>query len=284
MSGISLSKLSPLATAPKEHLLVSFKAFLDGGGKADNRQCKVVTLAALAGSGIQWDNFTEHWNRNLKTHRADFLHTADAMALKPPFTKDTGWSDAAVEAFIEGCVTVIERCSTTLNGDRFAFVGLWPVTVTVMVNDFKRALKILPDIGSLEHICVVQAVAGCHAWAMLNSYQKLQLYFDQGESFRGHMVDRTQSRKVKKDAPGLANIIHVGESDMRIVPALQAADLFAWAVNHQISGPVRYAWQKRLLAIPRQSELFDHARLSKPNVRNLAVVKSWKLPVRRKLV
>jgi hypothetical protein len=278
-AGISLSELSPVSG---EYLLVSFKAFFDGGGKTDDPDCKVVTLAAVSGSGVQWDHFTERWNVNLETHRASFLHTTDAMSLQGAYR--SGWTTDSVRDFIEGCVTVIERCATTVNAEnRYSFVGLWPVTVSVKLSDFARATKVIPDIGTVEHVCVVQAVAYSHAWALLNSYQKIQLYFDQGESFRGHMVDRTRSKKVKKDAPGLKNVIHVGESDMREVPALQAADLFAWTVNRQIeSGKVQEDWQRRLLAIPRQHDFFNYKRLSEPNFRNIEVVKSWKLPVRRK--
>ena len=263
---------------------MSFKAYFDGAGEADRKQYKSLTLGALSGSGVQWDHFTEQWNRNLSSHRAPFLHTTDALALAPPFSKENGWSKESVRELINGCVTVLERCATTRSRERFLFIGIRPVTVTVFLDDFRRALDKFPDIGSVEHTCVTLALAYCHAWGIFTGYAKIQLFFDQGEHFRGHIVDRVESKRVKKDSPGLSNIVHIGESDMREVPALQVADLLAWAVNswHR-DKRVTHDWQRRLLAIDREREVFDYARLCKPNLDNLKVVKSWKLPTRKKL-
>ena len=71
---------------------------------------------------------------------------------------------------------------------------------------------------------------------------------------------------------------------MRDVPALQAADSFAWAINRRYKdGSASFEWQKRLLAIDRDEEVFRYARLLKPNREHIDIVKSWKLPPRRPL-
>jgi hypothetical protein len=266
---------------------MSFKAYFDGSGKSNNVKQKFVTLGTFAGSGVQWDHFTEAWDRNLKAHGADFLHTTDALSLHGAFK---GWTRAKVNDLIEGCVTVIERCVTVRSGDKFTFLGLRPIATTVNLKDFRKAIAKHPDIGTPEYLCVIQNLAYCHTYAISMGFSKLQLFFDRNEPFRGHVVDRVNSPRTLRDAPHMKNIIHTGESSMVDVPALQAADLLAWCVNdEQENRKLSHSWQRRLLAVDRdpmpeyapQPRVLDYARLSKPNIENIQKVKSWKLPPRR---
>jgi hypothetical protein len=55
-------------------------------------------------------------------------------------------------------------------------------------------------------------------------------------------------------------IVHIGESDMRRVPALQAADLLAYCVGNKDS--VRFAWQEQVLNIDRLSNWYDYDELN----------------------
>jgi hypothetical protein len=262
---------------------MAFKAYFDGGNKPERHD--VITLAALSGSGIQWNNFTEQWKTVLKRHRASFLHIADAMTGAPnsPFKKNA-WTEAQVGSFVEDCVSVIERCTTTRKGDEFVYLGLRPVTVSVLVRDFKKALARIPDLGSIENLCVIHAAAHCNAYGLMTGHHKFQFFFDQGEAFYGHLCDRIRNKKAKKAAPGIQSV-HLEQANMREVPALQAADLFAWAINRTYKdGSARFEWQKRLLAIDRDEEVFRYARLLKPNREHIDIVKSWELPPRRPLI
>ncbi len=238
---------------------MAFGAYFDGGNKAESHD--VITLAALSGSGIQWDNFTEQWKIVLKRHRASFLHTTDAMTSAPnsPFKKN-GWTEAQVESFVEDCVSVIERCTTTRKGDDFVYLGLRPVTVSVLVRDFKKALAKIPDLGSIENLCVIHAAAHCNAYGLMTGHHKFKFFFDQGEPFYGHLYDRVGNKKAKKAAPDFQSV-QLEEANMREVPALQAADLLAWAINRRHKdGTARFEWQKRLLAIDRDEEVFSYAK------------------------
>ena len=244
-----------------------------------------MTLAAFSGSGIQWDYFAEQWNRALDTHQAEFLHTTDALALEGHFSRKKGWTDAAVEALIDDCVSVIGHCATTRRGDTFSFIGLRPVTVSVMLDDFRKASRKFPELGAVEQLCAINAVAHCTAWGLFTGYNKFQLYFDQGERFYGHVLDRMENKKAKRAAPEIRNITCAAEVNMRESPALQAADVLAWSVNHRHEdGKARYGWQKQLLALDRDTDVFDCSRLSEPNLSNVETVNSWRLPPRRKPV
>jgi hypothetical protein len=258
---------------------MSFKAYFDGSGKSDNLKQKYLTLAAFSGSGVQWDHFTEHWDKNLKLHAADFLHTTDAVNRKGEF-KD--WQEDQVDALIDDCVTIIERCVTVKDGDNFTFRGLRPIATSVNLEEFRKALLKQPDIGTPEHLCVIYDLAYVHTWANFTGYHKLQLFFDQNEPFMGYVVDRKSSKRVIRDAPGMKEIVHVGESDMRHVPALQATDLLGWCVNRKCeNGNISKPWIRRMLAIDRDGKAFRYADMLDVKPENIAKVKTWKMPKRR---
>jgi hypothetical protein len=269
---------------PKEHLLVSFKAYFDGAGEANTNLYKVLTLAALCGSGIQWAHFTEQWGRVLSSHplKPEFLHVTDAVNLKAEFSEEKGWSKQAVDELMNSCVTIIERCVATRKGDHFSFIGIRPVTITVALDDFKRALKKIPELSAVHQVCVLQALVRCMTWGKANGYSKIELHFDQNERFRGHLLERQKHKRVRRDAPALLNIVSNGEADMRFVPALQATDVLAWSVHHKYEdGHCRYEWQERILAIDRDDELLKYARLCNPSTRAIKALKDWNLPRRR---
>jgi hypothetical protein len=71
----------------------------------------------------------------------------------------------------------------------------------------------------------------------------------------------------------------LGESNMKIVPALQMADLFAWCVNHNHA--VTRDWHGALHALPWSSLYLDHARLIKPDPKAIEMTRLLNLPKRR---
>jgi hypothetical protein len=287
MPVLSLTEFSPISVDLEDHLFVSFKGYFDGGNEADSREYRIVTLAAFSGSGAMWDHFTEQWDRVLTTHRAKFLHTTDAVALRNEFAVSKGWNRESVDLFISECVSVIEKCATTRDRDTdlFTYIGLRPVTVSVILKDFLQALKKFPKLGSPEHLCAINAVAFCTAWGLFTKYRKFQWFFDQGERFYGHIHDRLTNKKARRAAPELENTVCISEANMRHVAALQAADLLAWCVNRKYQqGRTEHEWQKRLLAIERDADWFDSKQLANPNLKHMDIVHSWKLPSRRKPV
>jgi hypothetical protein len=274
----SLGELSPLSTIPEDHLLVAFKSFLDGGNQADSREYNTVTLAAMSANYLLWDVFTYEWQEVLHKHGAQYLHTTDAVTRNDIYK---GWPKTKANQFIDDCASVICRHATTRNKYEFTYLGIRPANVTVFLSDFKRAFTCIPDLGTAEELCAIYAVARCQSWALWNS-SNLELFFDQGEPFYGHFLDRLRNKKAKRAAPDLGkNIMHHGASDMRSVPALQATDLLAWCINHKHKCGVDFEWQKRVLAIDRDEEIFRYKRLIKPNMDRLTTVRSWGMPKRR---
>jgi hypothetical protein len=49
----SITDFCPLSIVPRDHILVVFKGYFDGGNQADSTEYDIVTLAAYSGSAIQ---------------------------------------------------------------------------------------------------------------------------------------------------------------------------------------------------------------------------------------
>jgi len=267
----------------KDSLLVILKGYFDGGNEADSTQYDVVTLAALSGTTDQWRPFEAVWKTTLEKHKADWLHTTDAVTLNGQFRRDRGWDEGKRDAFILDCVKVVERhIARKKTAKSPGRPGLYPFTVTVVLEDFIKAREISSDVPKdATEICATQAVNRCLEWGKDIAHADFyHLFFDQGEPFRGHISDRKRNPKALKQLPLLDRIMHIGESDCRYVPALQLADLFAWCVSHKNRTP-RYGWQTKVLSLPRIDEWLDYKLLVKPLPATANLVKSWNLPRRR---
>jgi hypothetical protein len=66
---------------------------------------------------------------------------------------------------------------------------------------------------------------------------------------------------------------------MREVPALQAADVFAWCVNHR--KVALRDWQKRILKIDRDGQSIDYEMLMDADQAVMSRINSFNLPRRR---
>jgi hypothetical protein len=169
--------------------------------------------------------------------------------------------------------------------DRFSILkaGLMVVTLTIPLSDYKRAREYNPKLpNSVTEICTSESLGYCFKWGRGIGAEWYELYFDQGEPFYGHVCDRRDGKKSKKQITLMERVVHIGESDMRAVPALQMADLFAWCINH--NDVVRRKWHERLHAVPWgswPSLILDYGHLTNPTPGALERTAAWKLPRRR---
>ena len=263
---------------------MAFQSYFDGGNQADSREYEILTLASLSGTAIQWGNFKVQWKKVLDEHNAPWLHTTDAVSMAGPFSKRNGWTEAKVEAFIGDCVAVIENCSATVSASKQVMhAALRPATVTVLLDDFNRALREIPDLGTPEQLCAVHSAQFILTYGFgVTGAHRYEFYFDRGESFYGHIRDRIDNRKSRREAPFWQHVVRTAEVDMHDAPALQAADVLAWGVNHKYQDKgIRFAWQERLLAVKRDREWFDYGKLKHPIREHVKAVRSFKLPRRR---
>jgi hypothetical protein len=257
------------------------KSYFDGANKADSTQYKVVTLASVSGTKYEWRRFEKEWRQVLKKYGAPYLHVTDAISFKKGFR--SGWNVRRRDALIMDCVKIIGRhIARPIRENDPGRLGLFPHSITIELGDFIKAREDKPEVPkNANEICVTQAVYDCMKWGFDGlGVQNIHLYFDQGESFRGHICDRVNNPEVSKDIPFLARITRIAEVDMRVTPALQFADLLGWCVSHKQD--VRTRWHERLLKNPHEEYMVGYDQLMNPLPQAVELARKWKLP-RRKL-
>jgi hypothetical protein len=275
---LSLGDLSLVNPVPKGHCLVVLESYFDGayGPNRDN-----ITLATACGTSEQWNVFTSEWREVLGKHEAEFLHTTDAVSLQNEFHPDNGWSRDSVDALISDCVEVIAK-HLSLPGPfrEISRPGLHVVTLTIPLNDYRKARKVVAKLpNSITELCTSESLGFCFNWGRRIGAQFYHLYFDQGEPFYGHAHDRKVGKKSKKAITLMKDVVHLGQSNMRVVPALQLADLFAWCITH--NDAVTRKWHERLHDIPWDSLYLDYGYLVNPTPGALERTADWNLPQRK---
>jgi hypothetical protein len=266
---------------------VVLKGYFDGGNQADSLQYDRITLATALGTCEQWCAFELAWKEVLDTHGAYFLHTTDAIGLQKEFSKDKGWTDGRVDALISSCVNVVEQHMVIPGriiipgpyGDRLSIAksGLNIITLTIPLKDYERARKVVPELpNSAAEVCAIDSVGFCFKWGKIIGTEWYHLYFDQNEQFYSHIYNRRRNKKSKKDITLMKKVVALAEVNMRVSPALQVADLFAWCINHV--NDVRRDWHKHLNGLPWHGLILDYERLLHPIPWVAKRINSWKLP------
>ncbi len=265
------------------------KGYFDGGNQADIRLYDRISLATVCGTCGQWSDFESSWKNVLASHKAEYLHTTDAIGLQKDFSNDKGWDDGKVNAFISDCVEVIRNHHYVPAGPfpvdipfnpQVAKQGLMAVTLTIPLDDYRKARNAvfkLPE--SVTEISASESLGFLFKWGKLIGAEWYELYFDQGEPFYGHVDDRKRNPRSKKQITPMEKVVHLGKSDMRISPALQMADLFAWCINH--NDDTRRDWHLKLNDLPWRSLILDYEHLIRPTPGALERTAAWNLPKRR---
>jgi hypothetical protein len=236
---------------------VVLKSYFDGSNHADSSEYDRISIGTVCGTLKQWKRFDTEWRKVLYRHRAGYLHTTDAASLRKDFSKKNGWSNTRVDSFIGDCVDVIARQITIPDGvhGRRPRAGLYPVTLTIPFDDWLRAKKTVPELpDTIEELCATESLSFALKWGKHIEAKKYELHFDRGERFYGHIHNRWQHPKAKKDIAAMKDVISVSEDISMYVPALQMADLFAWCINRNDN--VSREWHGRLHSLPYWSPLF----------------------------
>lgn len=258
------------------------KSYFDGANQPDADRFEFITIACACGTKEEWEVFHLAWSAVLDRHGADYLHTTDAVALRENFSREKGWDNDRVDALISDCVTIIENHIEIPSRipEMPLKPGLFFVTLQIQLKDFVYARESNPSLPeSVTELCATESLGFCFRRGRMLGAKWYHLYFDQGEPFYGHIYDRKNHRKARRAIPQLNKVVHLGESNMRLVPALQAADLFAWCISHH--NRVTRQWHARLHRLPWQAWYLDYLLLINPKKGALEMVKSWKLPKRK---
>ena len=254
------------------------KSFFDGSNEADSTQYDVVTLASVSGTIDLWRAFERDWRATLKKHGADWLHTTDLVAGASPYSNREGWCDASREAFVSDCVKIIDE-RVVIQRPTMRRRGLVPYAVTIYLKDYLRACADNPEVPrTVSELLSTQVVYRCLDLGYRMKTDFFHLFFDQGEPYMGHILDRKNTRK---RIPMLERITQIGQINMRRTPALQMADVFAWCASHRDIQP-HPRWQSVILSHHNVfDERYHYERIMKIQPGIAALVKSWGLPPRK---
>jgi hypothetical protein len=263
---------------------VVLRSYFDGANQADLSQHDRVVLATVSASPEQWDGFLKDWNEVLGKYDVAYLHVTDALTLNKPYSVDRGWSDTLVDDLILDCVRVAKRHAVLPSPIEGEFrPGIRAVTMTIFLEDYKRARaanSLLPN--SVYDLCISEMLGFVFRWGGKVGAEQHHFYFDQGEPFRGHVVDRTIDR-VKASVPAFNSVVVNAKANMRSTPGLQLADLFAWCISHN-DHPDKRLWHRALNDLPAApswvSVYLDEKYLANPIPGALEKVAAWHLPRR----
>jgi hypothetical protein len=257
-------------------IIVLFKAYCDGGNNPSDEKHRWITLAAIFSDRWSLKRFTSDWKTVLAKHSVEYLHTNKAIF---DGKHDLLWD----------CANVISEHIVAGN----SFRGIIPVTVTIDARDFTRQAQTPGNPRVLSEVLASQLLDRIIMGGREIAFRKgedpkkvfYEFFFDRGEPYRGHILDRVEHPVFKRTTLKVSGI-DIGRYfqvnaplDSKDFAELQAADLFAWCYNHRHR--IQFEWHYRMMDVRSDSVLLDHDALSKPSQQTVNFIESLKLPKRR---
>jgi hypothetical protein len=216
----ALAALSP-STITNGVIYVALKCYFDGSEKHH----RSLTLAAVAGDESAWAQLEREWTDFLAHVGIPYSHMKEAIARKGVFR---GWKKEKRDWFVNGLITLFHTCQTNNPGRLKAF------TTTVDLKAHKEFSRV-PGLPDPARMCVRGIVPKVFDWYISfpdTILDVMEFYFDRGEPFMRHIWDDWNSDSARAKDPVWGIIRTIAPVEMQITPAVQVADLFAWARTH----------------------------------------------------
>ena len=198
-----------------------------------------LALAGLIATDAIWAKFQTDWSIMLANRdpAAPWIHMTDLLTGNGPFERKYGWTDEKVRRLIWDAVALI------VSVDQSKICG-FACAVDLVAH------KTLHDEGyqitKPAVICAETGIGSLLEWYIeRHDVELAHLFFDQGEPFirsiRGRWLQEDRpKRKVKHAFWGmLANVEPVSMKD---TPAVQAADILAWAFARRLRNTPGDEW------------------------------------------
>jgi hypothetical protein len=258
---------------------VVLKSYFDGGNQADSRQYDVVSLASVSGTFEEWRPFEKDWKHVLRKHKVDYLHTTDAVSRQGIYE---GWSEDQADRLLSDCSRVARKhCARATIDDVPGKFALFVFVVSIDLKDFVQEAKRDPkSCQNANEELMRQTLGETVLWSLDQAAcDQCHYFFDQGEPFYGHLCQLLQNKEAMKTAHLMKKITFRTEADMRLVPALQLADLYAWAQCNR-NDPWNPVWKEKLLRSHFRWQWIDKTNIRDVDTREQAEWLRWKLPKR----
>lgn len=247
------------------------QCYFDGSTGKDDGGGQWLTLAGYMASDAFWVDFQLKWERMLQERypMAPWLHMWELLGHEDPFTRINGWTDDKIsELVVDGALGLLQSL------DKKAFRAfVYSIDVTAHARLGVEGYR----IGDPSTICAHSCIGAACDWYSSNHDPDLvYIYYDRGETFfepvRRQWL-KSQNPKMKivaGDFWGWVGDIH--DANMRVTPAIQAADLIAWARSRELSNkerPYRHLAQIARQVIPHSFWMLDEETMRKKYSKDL---------------
>jgi hypothetical protein len=192
-----------------------------------------VAASGYLANDSNWDALSDDWATLLKKHSLPFLHTADFLSAEGIYEK-LGWKEKVKNKLIPSVVLeFIEIIS------RHTVFG---ITVGLDARKYRQITNGCRKRAKPEVFCFERIIGGCIGIA--NSIQEgspLCLLFDDSRDYSmkayANFCEVQQRHPEIKERIGL-----IGFGNDEVIPALQAADVFAYATQRLQDAGGQNAW------------------------------------------
>jgi hypothetical protein len=213
---------------------VALESYFDGSNTGGWEHGSVVTLAGFAADDTIWTEFDEGWKAILgdssRRPSVDHLHMRRAAHLLFPFDYKHGWNMQRVGFLIADLLMYLQ----TIDKKRFR-----QFACTVDLEAYRRVAAEGLVQDSPITVCLNNCPYGVLSWYVVDYpglIHSAHFFFDENEPFMQPFEDKWTLEKNRLVAPGGSDMFWsliktVTTATMKDKPALQAADLLAWASN-----------------------------------------------------
>jgi hypothetical protein len=223
----SLADLSASNLIAEGHIFIVLKMYFDGSGKDDLRT-KFLTLGGFASGEREWNYFDTEWAKILRDRgNPGYMHMTDAFAFRGQFK---GWDlDKAIFLAYGLVGLLMEMPKNSFHGFR--------CTVDLPAYRYWQALNSLP---SAPRVCSRFLFSKAYVWfseSPTRLLEKIDVIYDRDEDFLRHIDADWRNKKIRRRYPWWDLINTVAPANSKLTPALQAADMLAWAASRLKNGP-----------------------------------------------
>lgn len=223
-------------------LLVSMEAYFDGSkDSGDWMSSRYVTLAGFAAEDDVWARVDVGWDLMLantaRRPKAEYIHMREINALEGSFNFRNGWNRTKVAYLIQDAFMFLQ----TVEKEKFRMFA-----ATVDIQAHHRLIAEGLALPSPVRMCTDHCCDIALGW-YLTKYPGLidsaRFFFDPSEPFKSVFEARWQEAKSHMaEATGwrecwsiIKTVTTIANS--RNEPAMQCADLLAWASNRNLNVP-----------------------------------------------
>jgi hypothetical protein len=210
------------------------KCFFDGSNPDSSDGRPWLTLAGLVAGESFWDRFNNGWRVEVLQKRAPYapyLHMRELYSSKSKF-KD--FTQQRRNDLIFDAVDYLQRLP------KLAFCG---IVCTIDLRSRAKLVALGCLISDPHVICAECCIGTAFKWRFDNhpdGVEPVSIYFDRKEKFMHPFRQRWLCEK-KKQRPVITDafwglISDVGAKEMPDTPALQVADMLAWATGRRHAG------------------------------------------------